>query len=165
MNHHFDSRAYCTPGHGRSWPYQSHPPVSVVINNMKNHALESGPVVVVVRGPNHFLHFLVTVMTCGLWAPVWLLIALSHGASGGTAAIVGSAVGGLVFLGFLSANPLALLPVAVLAAGGYFGHRAYERAAQRRAEQAEIANRAEAEYRAAMLGHPGGIYGQYPPAY
>lgn len=27
---------------------------------------------------NHVLHLLVTVLLCGLWVPVWIIMALSH---------------------------------------------------------------------------------------
>jgi hypothetical protein len=33
---------------------------------------------VVVSGPNHALHFVLTLLTCGLWLPIWLLIALDN---------------------------------------------------------------------------------------
>lgn len=29
--------------------------------------------------PSHVLHLLLSVITVGLWIPVWLLVALSHG--------------------------------------------------------------------------------------
>lgn len=29
-------------------------------------------------GPNHILHLLLTFFTCGLWAPGWLLVAITH---------------------------------------------------------------------------------------
>lgn len=28
------------------------------------------------RGPNHLLHLVLTVITCGLWAPVWIAVAI-----------------------------------------------------------------------------------------
>lgn len=29
-----------------------------------------------VKGPNHALHFILTIVTCGLWLPVWIIIAV-----------------------------------------------------------------------------------------
>lgn len=29
------------------------------------------------RGPNHLLHLILALLTCGLWAPIWLLITLT----------------------------------------------------------------------------------------
>lgn len=34
--------------------------------------------VTVVRGPNHGLHFALTLFTCGMWLPVWILVALDN---------------------------------------------------------------------------------------
>lgn len=34
------------------------------------------PVLPTKRGPNHVLHFILTVATGGLWLPVWIIIAL-----------------------------------------------------------------------------------------
>jgi hypothetical protein len=55
---------------------------------------------------------------------------------------------------------LSLLAVAIL---GYLGYMAYQRAADRRAGDARIAGRAEAQNRAYMSGDSSGLYGQYPP--
>lgn len=32
----------------------------------------------IVTGPNHVLHAVVTLLTCGLWLPVWLIISLDN---------------------------------------------------------------------------------------
>lgn len=38
-------------------------------------AVQHGPVVTY-SGPNHALHAVVSLFTCGLWLPVWLVIAV-----------------------------------------------------------------------------------------
>jgi hypothetical protein len=35
------------------------------------------PATVVVQGPNHALHAVLTVFTCGLWAPVWIIVTIA----------------------------------------------------------------------------------------
>jgi hypothetical protein len=45
------------------------------------HVVPQAPVAAgatVVQGPNHVLHALLTVFTCGFWAPIWLFVALSN---------------------------------------------------------------------------------------
>jgi hypothetical protein len=32
----------------------------------------------VIEGPNHALHFVLTLLTAGLWLPVWLIIAIDN---------------------------------------------------------------------------------------
>jgi hypothetical protein len=42
------------------------------------------PQVVVVQAPpqkapfNHLLHLVITLFTCGLWLPVWVILAIAH---------------------------------------------------------------------------------------
>lgn len=31
------------------------------------------------RKPNHILHLLLTILSFGLWAPIWFLVAFAHG--------------------------------------------------------------------------------------
>lgn len=50
---------------GRSWTSQSAP------------MMAPQPVVIAASsGNNHLIHLILTLVTCGLWAPVWLLIAV-----------------------------------------------------------------------------------------
>lgn len=35
------------------------------------------PATVVVQGPNHALHAILTVCSCGLWAPVWIIVTIA----------------------------------------------------------------------------------------
>ena len=53
-------------------PYVA-PPQPLVISNQM--AAGQG---FVVKGPNHVLHLLLTIITFGLWLPVWLIIALRN---------------------------------------------------------------------------------------
>ena len=63
--------------------------------------------VVVTTGPNHGLHLVLTLLTCGMWLPIWLLIAIVgnrqvHVAGQPTRsspANVGAVIGGLFLLG------------------------------------------------------------------
>ncbi|MFD3591834.1 hypothetical protein ACFWU5_03840 [Nocardia sp. NPDC058640] len=51
-----------------SYPMPGHPMVSVTQNNgMGAHTI------VVHRGVNHGLHLVLTLLTCGLWLPVWVI--------------------------------------------------------------------------------------------
>ena len=46
------------------------------------------PVVVVAAppsGPNHLIHLILTLLSCGLWAPVWLLVAWQNSPRAGGA--------------------------------------------------------------------------------
>jgi Protein of unknown function (DUF2510) len=144
------------------------PPPSVVINNAVN---ASAPVFIA-SGPNHALHLILTLLTCGLWLPVWLIVAVvghsrvrAGGQSSYTPLVVGAVIGGLVLLGLVVEHPVALIPLAALAGLGYLGYRAYERAVERRAEQTRIAARADTENQALMSGDPSAMYGQYPPPF
>lgn len=159
---YFDGTAWTAP-HVPPPP----PPPSIIINN----AVHTTPTVVVDSGPNHALHLILTLLTCGMWLPVWVIVTVvAHsrragvtGPSSKTAAVIGAVLGGLILLGLVAQHPVALIPLAVLAGVGYLGYRGYERAVERKAEQARIAARAEAEHRAFMRGDESGIYGQYPP--
>jgi hypothetical protein len=35
------------------------------------------PTTVVVKGPNHALHAVLTFFTCGFWAPVWIIVTIA----------------------------------------------------------------------------------------
>jgi len=157
---------------GQQWTYHappSPPQPSIVINNTVGVPAP----VVVTTGPNHALHLILTLLTCGMWLPVWLIVAIvghprvhvaGQPARSNTGLIVGGLVGGLFLLGLAVTYWHVFLGLVALAGLGYLGYRAYERAVERRAEQAKIAARADAQHRAFMSGDPSGIYGQYPPA-
>jgi hypothetical protein len=44
-----------------------------VINNV---VAPPAPVVAVSSGPNHALHLILTLLTCGMWLPIWVIVAL-----------------------------------------------------------------------------------------
>ncbi|MBO0864882.1 MAG: DUF2510 domain-containing protein [Mycobacterium sp.] len=152
---------------GQQWTYHAPPPQpSIVINN-------TPAPVIVTNGPNHALHLILTLLTCGMWLPVWLIVAIvghqrvyvaGQPTRSNTGLIIGGLVGGLFLLGLSVTHWPVFFGLIALAGLGYLGYRAYERAIDRRAEQAKIAARAEAQHRAFMSGDPSGIYGQYPPA-
>jgi hypothetical protein len=155
---------------GRQWTLHAPPPPpppTIVINNNVGAPMP----VVVTTGPNHGLHLVLTLLTCGMWLPIWLLIAIVgnrqvHVAGQPTRsspANVGAVIGGLFLLGLAITYWPVFLGLVALAGLGYLGYRAYERAIDRRAEQAKIAGRADAQNRAFMSGDASGVYGQYPP--
>jgi threonine/homoserine/homoserine lactone efflux protein len=157
---------------GHQWTIAAPPPPpqpSFVINNY----VAAPPPVIVSSGPNTALHLVLTLFTCGMWLPVWLIIALVDnrqarvaGQAGGSnrALIVAVAMfGGIYLLGFALTDFRAFLGILAVAGIGYLGYRAYERARERRARDAELASRAEDQNRAFMSGDPSGFYGQYPP--
>jgi hypothetical protein len=157
---------------GAKWTAYAPPPPpqpSIVINN--NNALNTSPAVLVASGPNHALHLILTLLTCGMWLPVWLIFTVvAHGRrvrptgqSSKTPLVIGGVLGGMFLLGLVGQYPIASVPLAALAGLGYLGYRAYERAVERRTEQAKIAARADTQHRATMSGDPSGLYGQYPP--
>jgi len=152
---------------GQQWTIAAPPPPPIVINNY----VGAPAPLFVTAGPNHALHLVLTLLTCGMWLPVWLIIAIvgnRHVYVAGqptrsTAAIVGAVIGGLFLVGFAITYWPIFLALVALAGLGYLGYRGYERAVDRRAEQVEIAGRADAQNRAFMSGDSFGVYGQYPP--
>lgn len=52
--------------------YQPPQPVMPVVNVTQNNM--GGGYVQVRRGPHHGLHLILTILSCGLWAPVWILV-------------------------------------------------------------------------------------------
>lgn len=168
MTEHLEPYEEGTPTAARPpWPqYPPMPPIYNIISNdsVNTTTVEAGLVAVADGGPNHLLHLILTVMTFGLWAPIWLLITVTHGTSGRAAAIIAGAVAGVVLLVLLASHPLTMLPVALVAGGGYAGYWLYQRAGERAAEEVDLAERAEVQNRAARMGHPRGTYGDFPPA-
>ncbi len=60
-------------------PNQQQPPAQPIIVNQQ-FAPQSPHVVVYNSGTNHALHLILTVLTCGLWLPVWIIVAIFNGA-------------------------------------------------------------------------------------
>ena len=149
---------------GHQWTISAPPQPSIVINN--NIVAPAG-------GPNTALHLALTVFTCGMWLPVWLIIALidnrqaravrQPSRTSPVLIAVVAAVGGLYLLGPAMTDFRFFLGLMAVAGLGYAGYRAYERAVERRAENARLASHADAENRAFMSGDFSGLYGQYPP--
>ncbi|APE36860.1 hypothetical protein BOX37_26305 [Nocardia mangyaensis] len=54
--------------------YQPVPQAVPVVNVTQNNV--GGGYLAVRRGPNHGLHLVLTLITCGLWAPVWILVVI-----------------------------------------------------------------------------------------
>ena len=52
--------------------YQAVPQYVPVVNVTQNNL--GGGFVAVRRGHNHGLRLLLTIISCGLWAPVWILV-------------------------------------------------------------------------------------------
>ena len=183
-----------TPGprywDGARWTQVPPPPPAplqqptVVVNN---NIVAGGytPPVYVATGPNHALHAVLTLFTCGAWLPIWIIVAIVDASqprgqqsyppavvyNGGKPTMAGNiilaiilaVISALVLVGICSSNPIMLIPFGVLVVGGFFGYRYWRREQDRRAEQAKIAARADAEHRASLKGDPAGTYGQYPP--
>ena len=142
-------------------------------------------------GANHALHAVLTFLSCGLWLPIWILVAIfdsgrgssavvagGAGASAGTPSrlnhkplmIVGAIFLGLVALGTAAEHPwvLILLILAAIAAGALFWTRksAEDRKEQELREQYRrdvIADRADYENDLWQQGDPRGTYGRYLP--
>jgi len=160
---------------GQKWgpkaPAQQQP--QVVINNTNTVATPAP--VYFNASPSHALHLILTLLTCGMWLPIWIIVSIANAASrpprvgqpsgdaGNAGLTIVVAIGFLIVLGIGSSHPIMLIPFAVLAVGGFFGYRYWRREEDRHAEQGRIAARADAEYRASLRGDPEGTYGQYPP--
>lgn len=115
-------------------------------------------------GPNHVLHLILTLLTFGLWLPVWLLVTLASSRPSPQAwRVIGVVFAALMLIGLAGSSPGAFVVLALLAGGGYLAYRSREHDGQRRLEQARIAARADAQNQALLFGHPSGTYGQYPP--
>ena len=149
------------------------PPISV------NNAI--GPSTVsVASGPNHALHLILSVFTCGLWLPIWLIVALINprnvravrpgpGLRGFVSAHpVLTVFGVLVAVGATIEAPKVVLGIAISAAivAGLVGLvMLLVRSVQgRREEIAAIAARADDQHKAVLRGDDQwGVYGQKPP--
>jgi hypothetical protein len=135
-------------------------------------------------GTSHGLHLVLTLLTCGLWLPIWVLAAIFGGSSSsvaiaGNGAIVqsrnrpmlGAAVlGALLVMGVVAQHPWLLIifaVVGILAGGGvWLLKSAQQRDEQVRREQFErdmIANRAVYEDTLYQQGDPRGTHGRYMP--
>jgi hypothetical protein len=137
-------------------------------------------------GTNHALHLVLTLFTCGLWLPIWIVVAIFSGGSSSSVAIgangtlvrtanrrpltFGAVLGGLFLLGLVGQHPWLIgifAALGFLAGLGFWALRAaQQREEQQRHEQFQrdmLAGRAEHEDWFYQQGDPRGTYGQYPP--
>jgi hypothetical protein len=137
-------------------------------------------------GANHALHLILTLLTCGLWLPIWIVCAIVGAASSRSVAVSGPggvnvrtrtpliAVGavflGLFVLGTITEHPallILLLPMA--AAGGFFFWKQKSDRDRRDQELREqyrrdvLCHRADYENNLYNEGDPRGMYGDFPP--
>jgi hypothetical protein len=139
-------------------------------------------------GPNNALHAVLTLLSCGLWLPIWILIAIFSATSSSASAAVAVGPGGVVAKaggrkyvglmilgvlmvgGIVSEHPWLLAVMLVL--GGIGGVLAWilKSAQQREREQRQeqfqrdmFTHRADDEDRLFQAGDDRGMYGQYPP--
>ncbi|MGW0157844.1 DUF2510 domain-containing protein [Mycobacterium sp. NPDC003323] len=137
-------------------------------------------------GTSHGLHLVLTLLTCGLWLPIWALVAIFGGGPSSAVAVAGNgsvvrtgnrrplialAVFGVFFLmGLVAQHPWLLVVLAVigvLAGVGFWALRAaQQREEHQRREQFQrdmLAQRADREDRLFQQGDPRGVHGQYLP--
>jgi len=161
---------------GRKWTehFAPHPPPPqppVVINNI----VGTPQPIVVSAGTNHALHLILTLLTCGMWLPVWIIVAIAGSGSrvhvpgqrsdaANILMVIGAVFGIMVLLGIVVEHPWLLVPILLLAAGGgaFFFIRK-DRQKQEQHRQA-LASHAEYENQLWHQGDPRGTYGLYPPA-
>lgn len=106
-------------------------------------------------GTSHGLHLVLTVLSCGLWLPIWVIAAIFSGGSSSAVAVAGSGgivrttnrrplvagvvMGGFVLLGVVGQHSWLLIVFAVLgllAGGGFWALKAaQQREGQQRHEQ------------------------------
>jgi hypothetical protein len=151
------------------------PPPSVAV------AVSSG------GGPNHALHAVLTLFTCGMWLPVWILIAIFSGSSRSSVAVAGNGMNmttppnrkplivacvvlGWIMLGASVEHPWLLAVLVVMGGVGgliwWMRKDDQNRARRERDEQVQrdiIAGRADYENKLYYEGDPRGTYGQYMP--
>jgi hypothetical protein len=145
-------------------PPPPYPPQSVAV------AMSNG------GGPNHALHAVLTFFTCGMWLPVWILIAIFGNSSRSSVAVAGNGVSvnvganrkplivggvilGWIMLGVTLQHPwlLAVL-VPVIGIGGLVVWLRKDDEKRKR-----LAAHAEYEDKLYYEGDPRGTYGRYPP--
>ncbi len=56
---------------------QASPQQPIIVN--QQFAPQAAPVVIYNNGTNHALHLILTVVTCGMWLPVWIIVAIING--------------------------------------------------------------------------------------
>jgi hypothetical protein len=138
-------------------------------------------------GPNHALHAVLTFFTCGMWLPVWILVAIFSSSSRSAVAVAGpggvvstpsnrkplivaAVVFGWIMLGASVQHPWLLAVLVVMGGVGgliwWMRKDAQNRARRERDEQVQrdiIAGRADYENKLYYDGDPRGTYGRYMP--
>lgn len=169
--------------HGRRWTQHFTPTPPSVPAPAVAVAVSNG------GGTSHGLHLVLTVLTCGLWLPIWALAAIFGGGGSSSVAVAGNGAtvrtanrrplvlvavfGAFMLLGVVAQHPWLLIVFAVigvLAGGGFWALKAaQQREEQQRHEQFQrdmLAQRAEHEDQLYQQGDPRGVHGQYlPPDY
>lgn len=131
-------------------------------------------------GPNHALHAVLTLFTCGMWLPVWILVAIFSSSSRSAVAVAGpgatvppnrkplviaGVVLGWIALGVSVQHPwvLAVLVLVGGIGGVIWWMRRDEWMRRDDAKRARLAAHADYEDRLYYEGDPRGTYGQFPP--
>jgi Na+/H+ antiporter NhaD/arsenite permease-like protein len=140
-------------------------------------------------GANHALHAVLTFLSCGLWLPIWILVAIfdrpssayvGYGAGAGAGTppqsknrplmIVGAVFLGQILLGTAAQHPWALVLLFLLAGVGgalFWVHKTAkdreELALREQYRRDVIADRADYENKLYYEGNPTGTYGRYMP--
>lgn len=137
-------------------------------------------------GASHGLHLVLTLLTCGMWLPVWILIAIFSGGSSSAVAVAGpgavvrasnrrpliglAVFGGFFLIGLVAQHPWLLIIFGVLGllagAGFWILKAAQQREEQQRNAQFQrdlLTQRADHEDKLYQQGDPRGVHGQYLP--
>jgi hypothetical protein len=136
-------------------------------------------------GPNHALHAVLTLLTCGLWLPIWVLVAIFGGGSSSVAVgangalvrtpnrrpiVVAAVVGGLFLLGAANEHPWLYVAMGALGIAAGFGFWLLKSADKREEQQRKdqfrrdmLAQHADYEDGLYQEGDPRGVHGRYPP--
>lgn len=158
------------------------PQQQVVVNN----TIGSQPVVTVSSGPNHALHLILTLMTCGFWLPIWIIVSIFGrrvdvlgDASRVTTETPNRRVNPWLIAAAIFMFPFAVTAISVLdyrpALMGVFWlfvvasvvfiiSRVNAERKRRQHNIARIATRADTQHNETLRGDPHGTYGLFPPA-
>jgi hypothetical protein len=137
-------------------------------------------------GTNHALHLILTLLTCGMWLPVWIIVSIVGMVSGPSVAVggqggvsvkthtpliaVAAVVLGLFLLGVINKHPALLILLVPMAGAGAFFFWKQKSVRDRRDQELHeqyrrdvLAHRADYENQLNAEGDPRGTYGGYPP--
>ena len=135
-------------------------------------------------GVNHGLHAVLTLLTCGAWLPIWLIVAIFGGGGGSSSVAIGGAGGvavsnggggskvalsifgvffGLVLLGTAAQHPWLFVVFGIMALVGGGAFYLHKQKPTRDEENQKLAMRADYENDLHADGDPRGIHGRYMP--